>query len=705
MQNFNELKLSAQMSKAIEELGYTTPTPVQAETLPLLLEGPTDFLGLAATGTGKTAAFAIPLLEGLNNSVNTIQALVLCPTRELALQVTQQINLLGKYKKLTAVAIYGGAGYGDQIRGLKQGAQIVVATPGRLIDHLERRTLSLDKVQTVILDEADEMISMGFKDEIESILESVSSETYNTWLFSATMSRDVRKVADKFLTEPKMVQINKTEMLSGTVRQIYYKVRESDKADILCKLIDISDDFYGLVFCQTKSLVTDLTTLLNSRGYKVESLHGDKDQNQRERTMAAFRERRVNILVCTDVASRGIDVKDLTHVVNYSIPRELDSYVHRIGRTGRSGKAGLALSLVTPSHMGLIGRIENMTQSKIEPGVIPSRKEIGTKKVTKVLETFLAASEFDRVIDLLSEDWIKAMEGMSKAEIASRLLVLTFKDLFIEREKMQMPGNPAQDGGRRGRDEGGRSGGRGFDRGGSRGGDFKRGPRRDFGGDRDRGGEGRRDRGGERSFGGGGERRERSFGGPREERSFAAPRAEGAGGEERSFGGGAERSDRGGERSRGSYGAPRDRGAYGAPRDREPRFGGERRERSFGAPRERSFGAPRERSFGAPREERSFGGGEERRFYPGERRDRTGGPRREFGGDRERRDFGGGSERRSFGGDREAATPAPVRGGEARGFKRRNPREETVPQRPTRWRNEKRSDKPTPKVWTQGPKA
>lgn len=452
MKTFKDLNLSAALNSAIEELGYTAPTPIQAETLPVLLEGPTDFLGLAATGTGKTAAFGIPLLEQLDPTKRAVQALILCPTRELALQVTEQINLLGKHKKLRAVPVYGGAGYGDQIRGLKQGAQIVVATPGRLIDHLEKGTIQLDAVQTVILDEADEMISMGFKDELESILETMPTDNYKTWLFSATMSKEVRKVADRFLEKPKMVQVNKTEMLSGTVRQIYYKVKEGDKADILCKLIDAAEEeFYGLIFCQTKSLVMDLTALLSGRGYKVDCLHGDKDQSQRERTMRAFRERRVSVVVCTDVASRGLDVKDLTHVVNYSIPRELDNYVHRIGRTGRSGKPGLALSLVTPSHLGLIRRIEQMTKSTVEIGVIPTRKDIGMKKTAQLLERFQAVKTHARVEELLSEGWLAALEGMSKKEIAARLLVLTFPEVFVDNEKVQtqMPGNPREERGER----------------------------------------------------------------------------------------------------------------------------------------------------------------------------------------------------------------------------------------------------------------
>jgi len=436
MKSFSELKLSPELAQAVTALGYEAPTPIQAQTLPLLLGAKTDFLGLAATGTGKTAAFAIPMIEQIDPSKRHLQALVLCPTRELALQVTEQINLLGKFKGIRALPIYGGAGYSDQIRGLKQGATIVVSTPGRLIDHLEKGTVSFDHLKLIVLDEADEMISMGFKEEIETLLESIPLSKHSTWLFSATMSKEVRKVADRFLKNPKMVQVNKTEMLSGTVQQVYYVVKESDKVDILCKLVDVVDDFYGLVFCQTKSLVIDLTETLKRRGYQVDCLHGDMDQNARERTMKNFRSRQVTLLICTDVASRGLDVKELTHVINYSIPRELDSYVHRIGRTGRSGKNGLALSLVTPSHLGLIPRIEKMTQSKMQKGTIPTRKEIGKKKMTEVLTKFQEVKSHARAQDLLDDSWKAILEGMSKTEIAGRFLGITFPDLFSTPENL-----------------------------------------------------------------------------------------------------------------------------------------------------------------------------------------------------------------------------------------------------------------------------
>lgn len=434
MKTFEELQLSPSLTRALTEMGFTQPSPIQAQALPILLGEPTDFLGLAATGTGKTAAFGIPLLERIDSKKRHVQALVLCPTRELAVQVTGQINLMGKYLGVRALAIYGGSSYGDQFRGLKQGAHVVVGTPGRLIDHIDRGSLSLENLKTLVLDEADEMISMGFKDDLEKILTHVTKSEGNIWLFSATMSREVRKVADEYLREPKQVQVNRTEMLSDTVEQYYYMTHEGNKPEILCKLIDAAEDFYGLVFCQTKSLVVDLTRYLADRGYKIDCLHGDMDQNARERTMQAFRDRKVNLLVCTDVASRGLDVKNLTHVINYSLPRELDSYVHRIGRTARSGKAGLALSLVTPSHRMLIGRIERLTKSRMMEGKIPTRREIGVKKVSKILERFQSQENYKRAIELMSPEWKEALESMSGNEIAARFLSLTFPEVFSERD-------------------------------------------------------------------------------------------------------------------------------------------------------------------------------------------------------------------------------------------------------------------------------
>lgn len=438
MNSFDDLVLNPHIKKAIDEMGFKTPSAIQALTLPILLADDTDFIGLAATGTGKTAAFGLPLLSRIEPAKGGVQGLILCPTRELALQVAGQIDLMGKYIGVKAVPIYGGSSYSDQIYGLRKGASVVVGTPGRLVDHLTRGTLNLRNVHTVVLDEADEMISMGFKEALETILQATSRETSHIWLFSATMSPEVRRVADTYLQSPRFVQSNRTEVLSNTVEQLFYATREANKPEILCKIIEAAHDFYGIVFCQTKALVVDLTRYLHEQGYKVDCLHGDKDQRSREHTTQAFRDKRVKILVCTDVASRGLDVKDVTHVINYSIPRELESYVHRIGRTARSGKKGIAISLVTPSHRHLIPRLEQITKSKIKEGILPTRKDIGIKKISGVFSRFKGQENFGRAQALFDEDWKKALAGMSAEEVAARFLAMSFPELFEDREREKL---------------------------------------------------------------------------------------------------------------------------------------------------------------------------------------------------------------------------------------------------------------------------
>ncbi len=471
MKSFDELDLSAPIAKAIQEMGFETPSAIQEKALPLLLGEPTDFIGQAATGTGKTAAFGIPLLERIDPKVKAVQGLILCPTRELAKQVASQIDLLGKFLKISALPIYGGTGYGDQIHGLKSGCQIVVGTPGRVIDHIKKGSLNLSKIQTLILDEADEMISMGFKEDLEIILESSPRETSQIWLFSATLSREVRRVADTYLQNAKQVSVNNKAMLSDSVEQVYFSVRESDKPEVLCKIIDSNPDIYGIIFCQTKSLVTDLTKYLIERGYKVDSLHGDKNQNERERTMQSFRDRRLNLLVCTDVASRGLDVKDLTHVINYSVPRELDIYVHRIGRTARGGSSGVAMSFVTPKGRGVIARIEKMTKSRLKAGSIPSRKELASQKVARILVKFQEQKYYSRAVQHLGEDWEEAIGDMPMEEVIGRLITMLAPEAFTDQKLPPMQSSlTGGSGGSRERSFSGggrRDGGKGKDRGGA----------------------------------------------------------------------------------------------------------------------------------------------------------------------------------------------------------------------------------------------
>lgn len=447
--DFSSFQFSDEITKAISELGFTAPTPIQQETIPLLLNNQTDFLGLAATGTGKTAAFGIPLLENMDapasKTKQTVQALILCPTRELAKQVTEQLNLLARYKKTKACAIYGGSDYASQLRTLKDGISIVVGTPGRIIDHLERKTLNLNTLKTVVLDEADEMISMGFKTEIERILQAVQqADKHQTWLFSATMSREVKKISEQFLTDPLQIQINKTEVVASGVEQIYYQLREDEKPNVIAKVIDLNPDFYGIIFCQTKALVVDLTQHLKNQGYKVDCLHGDMDQNARERTMKSFKNKFVNIIVCTDVASRGIDVKELTHVINYSLPRELDLYIHRIGRTGRGGNKGIALSLVTASHQGLVGKIEKATRSQMKKMPIPSDAELLDAKLLAAYNSFANITDESNIQTIIQKitkspelsQWMDSIDQMDKAEIVARFLSQSIR---IQNQKNQAP--------------------------------------------------------------------------------------------------------------------------------------------------------------------------------------------------------------------------------------------------------------------------
>lgn len=566
MQNFNELAISELVMKAILELGYETPSPIQAQALPLLLGQNTDFLGLAATGTGKTAAFGIPLLERIEKKTKGVQGLILCPTRELAIQVAGQIDLLGKFLGIKSLPIYGGTGYGDQIYGLKAGATIVVGTPGRVVDHLDKGTLKLDNLKTLILDEADEMISMGFKEDLEKVLQAAPKDQANIWLFSATMGPDVRDVADQYLKNPQKVQVNRTEMLPDTVQQLYYMTHEYDKPELLCKLIEAADDFYGIVFCQTKALVADVNQFLQARGYRVDCLHGDLDQTNRDRVMKAFRDKKISILIATDVACRGLDVKDITHVINYSIPRELDNYVHRIGRTGRSGKSGVAMSFVTRTHRELIGRIERMTKSRMTEGTIPSGKEIAMKKVSKALAEFEAQEAPEKFLALFDDAWKASLEKLTKEEIAGRFLLLVHPEIAPGKEPARLadsrseqskaPRGEGRGGDRGGRRDSGRGEGRYAPREGRDERPRERAPRRDFSND---------------------------SGAPA---SLPKPRAEGEAGPAPRR----EREDR----------APREKSSWGAPKPR--------RDREERAPREQSsWGAPkprRDREDRAPRAER-----------------------------------------------------------------------------------------------------
>jgi len=430
VKTFNELNLSSPLISAIEQMGFKEPSPIQTKALPILLGGSTDFVGLAGTGTGKTAAFSIPLLERINPKAKTTQGLILSPTRELALQISGQIDLLGKFMGVRALPIYGGTGYINQIQGLRQGANIVVGTPGRIKDHLNKNTLKLDNIEVLILDEADEMISMGFKEDLEFILSSINREKASIWLFSATMNNDLRRVASSFLKNPAQVEINKTDVLSTNITQNYFVIRESDKIENLSRIIEMEPEFYGIVFCQTKTTVANVTQELATKGYSVDCLHGDKSQYERERTMKAFRDKKVNVLICTDVASRGLDVENVTHVINYSLPLELEVYIHRIGRTARSGKSGVAISFVTPSQRHIIPRIERITKSKVVEAKPHSRKDVAVLKINKLLPAFQKIEKTTKAMELFTTEWKDVLTNMKPEEVAARFLNLLYPEIF-----------------------------------------------------------------------------------------------------------------------------------------------------------------------------------------------------------------------------------------------------------------------------------
>ncbi len=377
MTSFAEFNLHRKVQQAIDEMGYEEPSPIQAACVPAVLSG-NDVIGQAQTGTGKTAAFGIPIVEKVTNESH-VQALVLTPTRELAIQVAGEFRKIAKYKRARTLPIYGGQSIGHQIRALQQGIHVVIGTPGRILDHIRRGTLKLDKVRTVVLDEADEMLDMGFIEDIELILQETPS-TRQTLLFSATFPHEVRRLSGRYMQSPEHITVNRAEMTAPLIDQVYYKVLERNKLESLCRIIDSEEVSLGIIFCRTKRGVDELVEALLSRGYMVDGLHGDLSQAQRDRVMKRFRTNDIELLVATDVAARGIDVDNVTHVVNYDIPQDPESYVHRIGRTGRAGKRGLAITLVTPREFKLLKQIERETNSKMVLREVPSLADVAERQ-------------------------------------------------------------------------------------------------------------------------------------------------------------------------------------------------------------------------------------------------------------------------------------------------------------------------------------
>ncbi|MBN2030422.1 DEAD/DEAH box helicase [bacterium] len=386
---FNALGLSANLLEAIHKKGFEEPTAIQVMTIPVMLQDDTNIIVQAQTGTGKTAAFGLPLIEMVNTDSNSVQALILVPTRELAIQVSEEINSLKGRKAIKIVPIYGGQSIDQQLRRLKIGIHIVVGTPGRIIDHLNRKTLKLRNIEHLILDEADEMLNMGFIEDIEEIMKH-TNPVKRTLLFSATIPARIKDLAHKYMDGYQFLSIKKERLITNLTEQIYFEVKGSDKFEALCRIIDFEDVFYGLIFCRTKSDVESVVMHLLDRGYDAEALHGDISQAQRERTLEKFKKQRVNILVATDVAARGIDVYNLTHVINYSLPQDPESYVHRIGRTGRAGNEGTAITFITPSEYKKLMFIQRIAKTDIKKSTIPRVKDIIEVKKKKISDDLTA---------------------------------------------------------------------------------------------------------------------------------------------------------------------------------------------------------------------------------------------------------------------------------------------------------------------------
>lgn len=408
LESFRVLGLSEKTLEALSEKGFSGPTDIQRECIPLLLENKLDVIGQARTGTGKTAAFALPILETIDEKDKSTQALILAPTRELAMQVASEIDSLKGKREISVDAIYGGTSYENQFKKLKKGLQIVVGTPGRIQDHLDRGTLNISKISFAVLDEADEMLDMGFVEDIEKILAN-SPKDKRMLLFSATMPDPILRLAENFMRDYTVVRIKKQESEEVLTEQYYYDLRESDKMEALCRIIDYSDDFYGIVFCKTKVQCEEIGRKLSERGYNAEALHGDLSQKQREIILQNLRDHKIKILVATDVAARGIDVQELTHVINFTIPQDPEVYIHRIGRTGRAGKKGTAITFVTPSEARKFGFIKRISRMSIEKGTLPSSNDIILKKKERILDKVRAsfkeqAIEYEEIAANLLEE-------------------------------------------------------------------------------------------------------------------------------------------------------------------------------------------------------------------------------------------------------------------------------------------------------------
>ncbi len=437
MEEFRKLGLSEETIKVLEKKGFEEPSPIQKQTIPAILNGDKDVIGQAQTGTGKTAAFGLPMIEQIKGHSKNVQAIVLAPTRELAIQVAEEINSFKGSKKMNVVPVYGGQSMDLQLRSLRRGADIVVGTPGRVIDHLKRGTLKIDNLKFLVLDEADEMLNMGFYDDVVKIM-SFSNDDKRTMLFSATMPPLILNIAKKHMHDYEVFKVTAGEISTKQTDQIYLEVSSSERFEALCRIIDIEEDFYGIVFCRTKRDVDTVASRLGERGYDSDGLHGDLSQAQREKVLNKFKKKASTIVVATDVAARGIDVKDLTHVINYALPQDPESYVHRIGRTGRAGKEGVAVTFITPEEYRKLQYIQRAVKTDIRKVEVPKVKDVIEAKKIKIK---------DDIADIINnanieEPYFKMAEdllgGEDAKEVVASILKMSYPRELLEKNYVEI---------------------------------------------------------------------------------------------------------------------------------------------------------------------------------------------------------------------------------------------------------------------------
>jgi ATP-dependent RNA helicase DeaD len=427
---FKELGLNDALMKAIDDLGFETPTPIQQQTIPILSKQQTDVVALAQTGTGKTAAFGLPILNTIDANSRDTQALILAPTRELCVQISSDLKKYAKYiKGLNVATVYGGASIENQIREIKAGAQIISATPGRLVDLIERRAVKLQTIKIVVLDEADEMLNMGFKDSLDAILEQTPQHK-NTWLFSATMPREVERIAKNYMEKPLEVSAGKRNEGASNITHLYYQVNSRDRYAVLKRIADFYPEIFGMVFCRTKAETQEVADALIKDGYSADALHGDLSQAQRDFVMKRFRNRTLQMLVATDVAARGIDVDNITHVINYNLPEDIESYTHRSGRTARAGRSGISIAIVTGKDANRIKDIERIINKKFERATIPTGVEVCEKQLFNLVHKLHDVEVKDEEIEKYLPKIYEELKDLSKEEVIKRMVSEEFNRFY-----------------------------------------------------------------------------------------------------------------------------------------------------------------------------------------------------------------------------------------------------------------------------------